>query len=382
MAEDMENVSRRADKMLEAQIRDLLVSELGTQAFDHLMEMIPPEQAISSIRKYTLYSGTAASANARRRFGLEGNGPEEVIMPLYWLHAGTSHENYNPPEVRERGVVFEHYSCPLSRARPEVCISISHYCAEGICRSMNPELEYIFTHHLTNGDGRCRYIVRKKGEGRSFEDLGQLVRVMPRIELTEEEKEYFGDHSIIDMIVVASSVTRDLGLEEEMLTSLEPTLNALGKRLALFLENELMGELDGKDGMLRAVGICQRSMMMRSELDGPIDMEQVTGKVTSCPFQDAPVLACKEFERVMNGVCEVLLPDHEFVYGEMMSKGDEKCTWSLRRKSSGLASETNSALTKEEDPIKVLSLRLARGEISEEEYERKAQLILKHYLKV
>jgi uncharacterized membrane protein len=29
----------------------------------------------------------------------------------------------------------------------------------------------------------------------------------------------------------------------------------------------------------------------------------------------------------------------------------------------------------------VLSLRLARGEISEEEYERKMQLILKHYLK-
>jgi hypothetical protein len=381
MDEDLKKVGKQDDKKLEAQVRDLLVSELGTQGFEHLMDMVPPDQAISSIRKYTLYSGTAAATNARHRFGLEGNGPEEVIMPLYWLHAGTSHENYKPPEVRERGVVFEIYSCPLSRARPEVCISISHYCAEGICKSMNPELEYIFTHHLTNGDGRCRYIVRRKGEGGSFEDLGQLVKVIPRIELTEAEKEYLGDQSIIDMIVVVSSVTRDLELEEEMLSSLEPALRTLGKRLALFLENELVGELEGREGMLRAISICQRSMMMQVELTEPTGKEEVTGQVTSCPFQDAPVIACREFERVMNGVCEVLLPDHEFVYGDMMSKGDKKCTWSLRRRFSGATSEAVPAASKEDDPIKVLSLRLARGEISEEEYERKMQLILKHYLK-
>ena len=373
---------KESELSLEAQIRDLLISELGTKSFDHLLELSPPIKVISEIRKHTIYSGTAMSTNAKDRFGLEGNGPEELIMPFYWLHACTSHENYSPPEVRENGVVFELYSCPLSKARPEICVAVSHHVAEGICRTMNPDVEFIFTHHLTNGDGRCRYIVRRKGQKGSFNDLGDLIKVIPRIELTEDERMYLGDQSMIFILTYIFSVASDLGVEDELLANLEPELKAIGKRLALFLENELSGELEGKEGMLRAISICQKSMMMLGELNEPMGTGGLNGKVTTCPFQGSPILACKEFELVMRGVCEVIYPDYEFAYHCMMTRGDEFCTWELRRKFAESSNAKSVPTREEDDPLKVLSLRLARGEISEGEYERKVQLILKHHLRV
>lgn len=247
---------------------------------------------------------------------------------------------------------------------------------------MNPDMEFIFTHHLANGDDRCRYIVRKKGGKGDFQDLGRLVKVMPRIELNQDEKLYLGDQTIMYIISHILSVARDLDVEDELLTGLELELRGIGRRLALFLENELTGELEGKEGMLRAIGICQRSMMMQGELNVEIEAEGLNGKVTICPFQDAPLSACREFELVMNGVCEVICPDYEFAYNCMMTKGDKDCTWSLTRKNIEKSSEKARAQDNPDDPAKVLSLRLAKGEISEEEYERKMQLILKHYLKV
>ncbi|MDD1756696.1 MAG: SHOCT domain-containing protein [Methanomassiliicoccales archaeon] len=381
MVKDAEDGAKGSETVLELQIRELLISELGTKSFDQLLELIPSDKVISEIGKLAIYSGTAIATNARNRLGFEGNGPEEVMLPMYWIHACISHENYSPPEVHERGVVFEHYSCPLSRARPEICISISHFGAEAVCRSVNPDFEYIFTHHLANGDGRCRYIVRRKGGKGDFEDLGRLVKVMPRLELTEDEKLYLGDQTMMYVIIYILSVARDMGVEEEMLAGLELELRAIGRRLALFLENELTGELEGKEGMLRAIGICQRSMVMQGELNAQIEPEGLKGEVTVCPFQDSPNLACREFELVMNGVCEVICPDFEFAYDRMMTKGDKNCTWSLTRKKAVKPSEKEQAQDSTDDPAKVLSLRLARGEISEEEYERKMQLILKHYLK-
>jgi hypothetical protein len=365
--------------VLETQIRDLLISEIGAKSFDRLLDLAPTEKVISEIGKYSIHSGMAISANARNRLGFEGNGPEEVMLPLYWIHTCISHENYSPPEVRERGVVFEHYSCPMSRARPEICVSISHFAAEGICRTMNPDMEFIFTHHLANDDGRCRYIVRRKAEKGDFEDLGRLIKVIPRIELTQDEKLYLGDQTMIYAIIHIISAARDLGVEDELLAGLEHELRAIGRRLAVFLENEL-GELEGEEGMLRAVSICQRSMMMLGESNPSSEADGLSGKVTVCPFQDAPVMACREFELVMNGVFEVLNPDYEFAYGRMMSKGDMNCTWSLSKKSIRRSSENKQAQDSLDDPAKVLSLRLAKGEISEDEYERKMQLILKHYL--
>jgi hypothetical protein len=247
---------------------------------------------------------------------------------------------------------------------------------------MNPDVEFVFTHHLPNGDGRCRFIVRKKGQEGSLDDLGPLVKVIPRIELTEEERLYLGDQTMMFVIIHFLSAARDLGVGEELLASLEPELKAIGKRVALFLENELSGGLEGKEGALSAISICQRSMMMSGEGIEPIDADAYSGKVTVCPFQDAPALACREFELVMRGVCEVIYPGYEFAYDRIMTKGDEYCTWTLRKKAEVLSENKVVQPREEDEPMKVLSLRLARGEISEEEYERKVELILKHYLKV
>jgi hypothetical protein len=96
--------------------------------------------------------------------------------------------------------------------------------------------------------------------------------------------------------------------------------------------------------------------------------------IIECPFKDAPIQVCRQFESFCNGICEAIDPSYEIAYDRMMTKGDKTCHWVVRKKGKP-TQEKSKEEAPSEDPAKALAMRFAKGEITDEELEKKlAQL--------
>jgi hypothetical protein len=100
-------------------------------------------------------------------------------------------------------------------------------------------------------------------------------------------------------------------------------------------------------------------------------------EIKECPLKNGLPEQCKHLEGVFAGVCEAIDPDYEFTYDRMMTKGDQSCHWTVRKKvyvaDSKLRDDVQS-----ENPARILASRFAKGEISLEEFEHSMESLKKH----
>jgi predicted ArsR family transcriptional regulator len=361
------------------QVRETLISELMVNAFDALLEIVPADQALETIRPYTRRSGRAVAANAMKRFEAIGNGKEAVALPMYWAHSATSGNKCDRPIGYEDGVIVEVSHCPVAMARPEICIATSHYLAEGICEAVNPEYELVFTHHIVAGDKRCRYVVRRKASPRTVEDLGMQVGEMDAMDEGEEGRSLLEYEIWSMMLTTFTNAALELKVIKELLDEVSVPDTIVGRQIGLFLINERDGQLDGPPGVVSGMEFCRRALLQQGE--SSILDSGVFGTISSCPFHNAPTEVCRQIEHAMNGLVEAIDPDLEFKYAEMMSKGDPCCHWSVHPKGKGEPPRCPAKDIDESDPVSKLSTKLLQGEISEEEYNRKVTLLIKDYLR-
>jgi hypothetical protein len=372
------------EQALVEQLRNRLAADLMVNCFDALLEVAPAEDCLNAIRPHAKRAGMAMAANTRERLDIQGNRLEALAMPFYWLHLAISEGQCAAPEVWEGGVVMEVLRCPLSRGRPEICLAESHFYAEGICESVDPEYEFIFTHHLTDGDAVCRCVLRQRGGSFTNEALGEWKGHMPRIELTEEEGRHLSNQVFLDGLILFTRAAIDLKVEDRLLDELRATNHALGRQIGLFLVNEFEGNLEGLEGAERAIELCTTAWGFPASEEGFID-EGAGLEISTCALKGAPEQVCQQLEMALNGVCQAIEPDSEVVHHHRSSGGGATCHWALREKRAGgkKGRQDRPSTDNEgaEDPARALTMRMINREITEEEYERKLNLILKHYLR-
>lgn len=344
--------------------------------FEALVEICGAEEAVRATRPHTKLGGMACASNARRRLGLNGNDLEAVAMPYYWVHAATSRGSQKELEIRDGGAVGEVYYCMLMNAPPEICVAISHCVAEGICEAINPDFEYVWTHHLTNGDGRCRYVIRRKSSRRPVEELGSLLKTVPRINLTEDEKAHLADEIFAEQWNVFTKASIEMNGREKTLEIVAPFCRESGKAMASILPSSPNNSRDAMDAAIDAVSRCRSAL---TQIGSTIRIKDVIeGETSSCPFESSPPEVCRQIELMLDSMCQVIDPTCSFSYQSMKTNGDNVCRWSIRtNRTAGGASSLQETCT---EPFRVLALRLAKGEISEEEFDRKAALLRKHGL--
>jgi hypothetical protein len=110
--------------------------------------------------------------------------------------------NCNPEnievEIREKGAIETIHDCFYKNASPEFCIYASHLGSERLCQLADPELECLWTHHLTNGDPFCRCIIKKKSiPYKEPESLGNIVLRLPRVNLSDEQVFQMRMHDLV-----------------------------------------------------------------------------------------------------------------------------------------------------------------------------------------
>jgi hypothetical protein len=83
-------------------------------------------------------------------------------------------------------------------------------------------------------------------------------------------------------------------------------------------------------------------------------------EVSDCPCQIFSPEYCGQIGALFDGMVQTLNPDYEFGYDRMITKGDKACHWTVRKRSQPIQLD---------DPMKVLKMRLVKGEINKEEYK-------------
>jgi len=354
------------------------VFECGVNVFRSLLSEVGANKTLDASKTYTKVWGIQFASMAKQRFGLEGKGVEDVALPYYWAHCATSFGHIKPMEIRDGKAIVELYACPVTfiNAPPEICIAMSHNLAEGLCHAINPEYEFIFTHHLSNNDGRCRYIVKKKSSKAELDDLGTLQKTIPLI-LSQDEMLKVSGFVCYATLNIFTSVSIDLMGSERTLELALPQAKELGVKVG----NHLIGG-SGGNGNIQTI---REKLDFLSLLQGQTGTPAIfTGSVlereiTECPYKGSPPEVCKQLEAIYNGVCEAINPDYEFAYDRMMSKGDKTCHWVVRKRGQP-AKEKSKEEAPSDDPTKMLAMRFAKGEVSLEEFEKNIASLRMHGL--
>lgn len=377
----MEKASER--DTLYTNVHNITIFECAVNMFRALMDDVGPNRALEAIRPYNNFGGKFVAGMAEQRFGLQGNDAEAVAMPYYWFHCGASYGHCKPMEIREGKAIVEVNACPTTvvYAPPEICVAISHYIAEGICEAINPAYEFVFTHHLANRDDCCRYVVKKKSDKFSLDNPGRLEKTIP-LDLSQEEMHVLMETVAVSQLTNFTFGSVDLIGSQRTMELVTPLQRNTGLRLG----SKSRGDAGGKSDLLalrdRLDFVC--SPFNQSASSALITDSGIEKEITDCPFKQyfptqqygIPIPEiCTQFEEVLKGVCEAMKPDYEFAYDRMMSKGDKTCHWVVRKKAEPSKEKSKEGVPSD-DPMKILKMRFAKGEISEEEYRRQKAVLL------
>jgi hypothetical protein len=342
-----------------AKFRNVFIFECASNMFKGILNEIGPANALNAIKPFGHIYGQNI-ANMSRRSGLaQGDDVIAVAMPYYFGVYCTSDGDIKPMEIRDGKAVVELYACPttLAGSPPEFC-AMSHFNTEGVCQVVNPDYEYVFTHHLNNGDDCCRFIVKRKSEKLKSkgaeaktlpflsmfrkpieidtEQVGNLEKTIP-LNIPQQYREllclsvafnYFNLFTIASVKIIGSERTVQLG---------EPLAKETGFKLGTKWKEESRGSHD-LNMVNEKLGYIQSILNQKG---GPVSLSdsRIEREVVDCPLKGALPEQCKHLEGVFSGICEVINPDYEFVYDRMMSKGDSSCHWVVRKKAVEVANQ-------------------------------------------
>jgi hypothetical protein len=157
---------------------------------------------------------------------------------------------------------------------------------------------------------------------------------------------------------------------------LKPYMRHCGMSSGISLSRKLRVQETDASAIGTLVDFCGGIMQQLGNVS--VSGSIIEKEITSCPFSSSSVETCKQMEFINQGLVEAINSDYEFAYDRMMTKGDETCHWTIRKKGEA-AKEIPAIEASQDDPIKRLTNKYADGEITKEEYEEKMAIIEKHY---
>jgi hypothetical protein len=330
-----------------------------------LTEVAGIERGLKVLKPYCVNMGQSGGPKMREFVGMKID--DAPSMEAFWM--GVCQRSAGNGKVRlfsdERDrVVAEVSECAIAGRSKLACFTICEMIGNFGFQSLFPEYEGMFTEAVPYGDPVCRFVVWRKGtQPKLVQNTEVEMPLIPQFKMDFVSLATLGElwanttRALID--VVGSEGTSE---------TLLPRMRDFGRQFGMnYLQESSRQEttLTGNDSMITKLSqISQRKGRYWS--DGTTQQ----GEVVECPFSGSPPEICLQFQAFFNGICEAIDPSYEFAYDRMMTKGDKACHWTIRRKGEAAKEKAKDEATTD-DPVKTLTMRFARGEITEEELERK-----------
>jgi len=267
-------------------------------------------------------------------------------------------------EHREDGVIWKIEGCRTGGVCREACLSYCYNSGIGILENCSQDMEYSIHESLSQGDRRCLASIEKEGHGLPS---GRVIRsYTPETSpIDEHEWDFWSKAGMGEVWAITTrAVVEGLGSEEAML-ALRPHMQKSGISLGNRMKEDL-AERGAEDHAFKAIALIQGCFGM----EGEWATSGTSGEIFTCPFSGGSIEMCRQFETFMSGLCSAIDPSSKFAYDRMMTKGDKTCHWTIRKKGEP-AKEKPKEEGASDDPIKMLTTMYIKGEITEEELEKK-----------
>jgi hypothetical protein len=332
------------------------------------------ESAKEALRKEWEHVGLVVPLNIIERMELEDRGFIVAAFANLWADMLLGADQKT--EVTALGTRAKARSCPFSSGSFAFCYSHLDISVSKLCENIAPGHHAVSRKYLSRGDDHCEILLLSdSSEPDNIWKTSAIASILPPP--LEEEERILWSHSYLSncWFTTVKAMIEALGAEVTVET-LSPIFHQAGvdiaprvKRVVGINANELESVAKGLDRLNSA--LLMAGNLTRSS---NIEFERHT---TECPLLGEVEEACQLYEAFFQGLVEGLNPMFNYVCEESKRDGAVDCRWVIQEKKE----RTSRPMDTQEanDPFALLSVRYVRGEISDEEYERKMAMLKKHH---
>ncbi|MDD1747114.1 MAG: hypothetical protein LUQ16_05060 [Methanomassiliicoccales archaeon] len=265
--------------------------------------------------------------------------------------------------------------CPFKDGPVEHCLLI---CGRGPNISLEAfgiDTSSSLVSSISQGDEECKWISKRRPvkDPFSMEAMGTHLCTIVPWDVPQQQVDAFSIQYYAEWWVSATRALIDHIGESDAEAVLRPYMARSGSRYVLRPAPCQEKTTTQATILWHIVQTNELLQMHSSGTEG--DFERT---IIDCPFKEAPSTVCKQFEAFCNGICEAIDPSYEFKYDRMMTNGDKTCHWAIKAKEGAQKIVNEKAAN--EDPAMNLALRLSRGQITLEEFEKTIASLRKHGL--
>lgn len=367
-------VSRQLNQDAQNQMAMELLKRFWFAQVQALVDATGSKATIEAMTPYFRNSAIAGTMVSMKLIGLDKVGfPEMAEM---WGLQNTCLGWDNMIIVHKDGVSFEHASpCAFLKAPKEACVIFCEVAGRTSCESLNPEWTHDFEVPSYNGGPNCKGghgYLHGKGTG---PPEGQEILRIPRHVFEERYplalRQSLGTQYYGEFIVLTANAALDALGEKAFSEVMCPAMFAHGRAIA----NTVLTEKDLDDGeglALRAVDSVNNLLKQAGQFIRRSDSVWKK-EITECPFSHASKEFCEIFQSYLNGICTAFDTNASFRYSARMTCGASSCLGELITSTQENPPNNNGIY---EGHLVSLKLRLAKGEITEQDYYRLKKLIL------
>jgi len=353
-----------------------IYQEFTNRTSQALTEALGMEGAVEALRLEWEHISQVVPLHVKERMGVDGQGFLFAGYVWNWSDRLWGCDQWS--EITASGVRSTVLGCRFAKGSRALCTAHLHFASANICTSLAPEHEFVSRSCLNDGDDHCEMLMKAKSTGvDELISAPAIASILPP-PLDEEEMILWG-HSYMGAgwLTVVKTMVERLG-PEVSIERLGPMMHQIGMEMAPKVKADL--GIDGDDlvSVAKGLDVLNSSFLQKGALKEPKPSE-IERTTSDCPLSGEPPEACQLFDSFYQGLVQGLNPGFEFVCSQRMSEGGDICKWSLydRRKPSPRASDSTAPL----DPYALLSVRYVKGDISDEEYEKKMTMLRKHHPK-
>jgi hypothetical protein len=345
-----------------------LLWEWWTAATQALVDAVGSEEALKALRPYYLNANNAASQIASSYFTELAKDPD--FLSMMGIFAAESWFGGKATiEASDNFSVLEIHGCRTRGECKELCQMTCKELMDNQAQYKSREAFAVLEKSLCKGDDFCRILIGTT-EGMIGQDSKEF-REVRHPDISEWEFHSFQMQYLSESWVFTTRAMIDrLGAQvarERLCSFMRRSGLSYGIKAMRMFEGEPKAAV--VQGVIRSINDGHFKKGKTQVCDGSIEEE-----VEECPFSQAPQEVCLQYEAFFNGICDAIDPDSEFRYHRMMTDGDRTCYSTIRKKGESLKEKTKEEVAIG-DPVKMLALRLAKGEISEDEFDRKRRLL-------
>jgi hypothetical protein len=339
-----------------------------------LVDSIGSEATVEAMTPYFKNSAIAGTMFTKRLLGLDKIGFVEIaeIWGLQNLCVGFDHLLV----ILEDGVLYRlENKCSFFDAPKEVCTIYCDIAANYSCQALDPE----WTYDLEMGDldggpyckGRGGYLHLKGNSPPCGTELMRKARQEFEARYPLSLRQDLGIQYFGEFVVLTTNAASDALGDKAFMEIMSPAMFEHGKEVGrTVLREHILAT--GKRDSLRAVDFVNHVIKQSGDFQY-ISEGKWSKEIGECPFSHAPKEFCSLFQKYLEGICNSFDANSWFSYSICMTSGASSCLSELRLPVERGHRPPNHLY---DDHLMMLKMRLAKGEISEEEYVRLKRLIL------